>query len=383
MSEQALRAASSASATSAATMRESCRRSKAPGWKRSSTSMNPGRGRLPPRPASGADERARTRRAGRPRVDRHAHETHAEIAGLFLEQGIPVLVEKPLARSVAEADAIIAAQRGPAPRWRWGTPSASTRRSWPPGPRSDHPRSSRSTGRDLPERSLDIDVVFDLIDPRPRPRALDRPVRGRVRSRPSACRCSPIGRHRECAAAFRVGLAWPTSRRAGISRDRTRKIRFLPARCVHFNRHRAKTAEVYRLVRPADRRPAIEGGKIPVPEGEPSARAPGLRGRGQFGARHSWRGGRPGAVALAAESRNGWRMHTDLKAFIDDLDPARLAQAGDRAREPRPRDGSGHRPGEQVAGRRSGTPLRQAVGSACRWRRTCSGRSTACAWRWA
>jgi predicted dehydrogenase len=54
-----------------------------------------------------------------------------------------------------------------------------------------------------------------------------------------------------------------------ISRDRTRKIRFFQRDAYISIDTGAKEAEVYRLVRSPGRRPAIEGGKIPVPDGEP------------------------------------------------------------------------------------------------------------------
>jgi len=54
-----------------------------------------------------------------------------------------------------------------------------------------------------------------------------------------------------------------------ISRDRTRKIRFFQRDAYISIDTGAREAEVYRLMRTEGRRPAIEGGKIPVPEGEP------------------------------------------------------------------------------------------------------------------
>ena len=88
-----------------------------------------------------------------------------------------------------------------------------------------------------------------------------------------------------------------------ISRDRTRKIRFFQRDAYISIDCGAREAEVYRLMRYPDRRPAIEGGRIEVPDTEP------LRNELQdfvdavrFG-RAPLVGGRDGrrAVALAAE----------------------------------------------------------------------------------
>jgi predicted dehydrogenase len=55
-------------------------------------------------------------------------ESHHDVALPFLERGVGVLVEKPMARTLAEADEMLAAARASGRRWRWATPSASTRR---------------------------------------------------------------------------------------------------------------------------------------------------------------------------------------------------------------------------------------------------------------
>ena len=102
-----------------------------------------------------------------------------------------VLVEKPLARSVAEADELLAAARARGrDRWRSATPSASIRRSRRRAPHLTRRGSSRCTGSGtFPDRSLDIDVVFDLMIHDLDVDAVDRRSRRSRRSTPSACRC--------------------------------------------------------------------------------------------------------------------------------------------------------------------------------------------------
>src|SRR5436309_4439560 len=89
---------------------------------------------------------------------------HHEIAVPFLEAGIPVLVEKPIARTLAEADVMISAAL------RAGVPLAvgHTERFNPAvaaaRPMLTDPRfiEVHRLGA-FPDRSLDIDVVFDLM----------------------------------------------------------------------------------------------------------------------------------------------------------------------------------------------------------------------------
>src|SRR5258706_16391359 len=91
-------------------------------------------------------------------------ERHLEIALPFLEAGVPVLVEKPMARSLAEADAMIAAALragvvlavGHTERFN---PAVETARPLLVDPRFIEVHRLGT----FPERSLDIDVVFDLM----------------------------------------------------------------------------------------------------------------------------------------------------------------------------------------------------------------------------
>ena len=92
-------------------------------------------------------------------------ELHRDIALPFLEAGVPVLVEKPMARTLAEADEMIAAAA--APRRRAGRRphrAVQSRRRRPRARCLTDPRfiEVHRLGT-FPERSLDIDVVFDLM----------------------------------------------------------------------------------------------------------------------------------------------------------------------------------------------------------------------------
>jgi predicted dehydrogenase len=196
-------------------------------------------------------------------------ETHADIATRFLAQGVPVLVEKPLARSVAEADAIIAAASRAGVTLAVGHTERFNPAVMAARPAVDNPGfiEVHRLGT-FPERSLDIDVVFDLMI-----HDLDL-VLSIVQSEVDSFEAVgvPVLTDRFDIANARLRfssgcVANITASR--ISRDRTRKIRFFQRDAYISIDTGAKEAEVYRLVRSAGRRPAIEGGKIPVPEGEP------------------------------------------------------------------------------------------------------------------
>ena len=92
-------------------------------------------------------------------------ERHLEIALPFLEAGVAVLVEKPMARSLRRGRrADRRRRRDRMSSWRSDTPSGSIPRL-PPRVRSwSTPRfvEVHRLGT-FPERSLDIDVVFDLM----------------------------------------------------------------------------------------------------------------------------------------------------------------------------------------------------------------------------
>jgi len=65
------------------------------------------------------------------RKPRGATREHARVGCRLLEAGLDVLVEKPMAASLEEADALIAAAKGSARILQSATSNASTRRSLP------------------------------------------------------------------------------------------------------------------------------------------------------------------------------------------------------------------------------------------------------------
>jgi predicted dehydrogenase len=198
---------------------------------------------------------------------------HHDIAMPFLDAGIPVLVEKPIAASLAEADALIAA----AARTNTLLAVGHTERFNPAveaaRPLLGDPRfiEVHRLGT-FPERSLDIDVVFDLMI-----HDLDI-VLSLVRSEVEAIEAVGVpvltGRVDIANARLRFAngcIANLTASR--ISRDRVRKIRFFqPAAYVSID-YAAKKVEVWRLKPGAPgAMPSIDGGEMQVPDEEPLKR---------------------------------------------------------------------------------------------------------------
>lgn len=199
-------------------------------------------------------------------------ELHASVGAVFLEAGIPALVEKPLARSLAEADALIDAAAihgvalavGHTERFNPAVAAAS--------PLLTNPRfiEVHRLGT-FPERSLDIDVVFDLMI-----HDLD-VVLSIVKSDVESIEAVgvPVVTPRVDIANARVRfsngcIANVTASR--ISRDRVRKIRFFqPAAYLSID-YAAQKVELWRLVKGDGPQPSIEGGELDVPSEEPLKR---------------------------------------------------------------------------------------------------------------
>jgi predicted dehydrogenase len=198
--------------------------------------------------------------------------THRDVALPFLEAGVPALVEKPIARSVAEADALIAAAA------RRGVPLAvgQTERFNPAieaaRPLLTDPRfiEVHRLGT-FPERSLDIDVVFDLMI-----HDLD-VLLSVVKSPVEAIEAVgvPVLTDRVDIANARLRfangcIANVTASR--ISRDRVRKIRFFQPSTYLSIDYATQKIERWRVTTGDGPRPSIEGGEVPVPYEEPLKR---------------------------------------------------------------------------------------------------------------
>jgi predicted dehydrogenase len=199
-------------------------------------------------------------------------EQHLEVALPLLRAGIGVLVEKPMARSVGEADEMMAAARTSGATLAVGqterfNPAVEAARPLLRDPRFIEVHRLGT----FPDRSLDIDVVFDLMI-----HDLDVVL-------------SLVGAEVESIEAVGVPVLTPRIDIANvrlrfangcianltasrISRDRVRKIRFFqPAGYLSID-YAAQKVETWRLVQGNGATPAIDGGELPVANEEPLKR---------------------------------------------------------------------------------------------------------------
>jgi len=199
-------------------------------------------------------------------------EHHLAVAAPFLRAGIPVLVEKPMARTLSEADAMIAAAAGAGACLAVGhterfNPAVAEARGLLADPRFIEVHRLGT----FAERSLDIDVVFDLMI-----HDLD-VVLSLVAADVESLEAVgvPVLTDRIDIANARLRftngcIANLTASR--ISRDKVRKIRFFqPAAYVSID-YAAQKLEVWRLTPGASGMPAIAGGERPVASEEPLKR---------------------------------------------------------------------------------------------------------------
>ncbi|MCY4602452.1 MAG: Gfo/Idh/MocA family oxidoreductase [Acidobacteria bacterium] len=196
-------------------------------------------------------------------------EAHRRVAQPFLERGIPALVEKPIAASVSEADALITAASAGGTTLAVGhteryNPAVTVARPLITAPRFiEVHRLAR-----FPERSLDIDVVFDVMI-----HDLDL-VLDLGGAAPAAIEAVgvPVLSDRVDIANARIRfdngcIANLTASR--ISRDRVRKLRFFQKDGLIAVDCAAQQVDAWRVRRSAGADPAIEGGALEVPPGEP------------------------------------------------------------------------------------------------------------------
>jgi predicted dehydrogenase len=200
-------------------------------------------------------------------------ELHHQVALPFLERGKGVLVEKPMARSVKEADELIAAAAAARATLLVGhteryNPAVSA--VWPlvSSPRFIEVHRLGS----FPDRSLDIDVVFDLMI-----HDLDI-ILAMVQSGVASFEAvgvpvlTPKFDIANARLRFDNGcIANVTASR--ISRERVRKIRFFQPDSYISIDYAEQEVEGWRLVKRGDgERPGIEGGRLPVTREEPLKR---------------------------------------------------------------------------------------------------------------
>ncbi|OFW15879.1 MAG: hypothetical protein A3F70_15205 [Acidobacteria bacterium RIFCSPLOWO2_12_FULL_67_14] len=198
--------------------------------------------------------------------------SHVEVALPFLAQGTAVLVEKPLASGLAEADRIVAAAAARGAVLATGhterfNPAVTAALPLVASPRFVEVHRLGT----FPERSLDIDVVFDLMihDLDILLTTVGSPV-----AAVEAVGVNVLTPKVDIANArirFDSGcIANVTASR--ISRDRVRKARFFQQDAYISIDYAAQELEMYRLVASNGGRPSIEGGPVDVAHDEPLRR---------------------------------------------------------------------------------------------------------------
>jgi len=199
-------------------------------------------------------------------------ELHKDVAMPFLEKGVAVLVEKPMARSIAEADALIEAARASG-----ATLAVGHTERYNPAVSAVLPLIAKPRFIEVhrlgafPDRSLDIDVVFDLMI-----HDLD-VILSMVKSEVTGIEAVgvPVLTPRYDIANARLRFAdgcIANITASRISRDRVRKIRVFQSDAYISIDYAAQEVEGYRLVRRDGERPDIQGGQLPIARDEPLRR---------------------------------------------------------------------------------------------------------------
>ncbi len=199
-------------------------------------------------------------------------EVHAEVAVPLLERGVHVLVEKPLTRSLVEADRILeaAGRRGAVlavGHVEHFNPAVQAARALIHDPRFIEVHRLGT----FPERSLDIDVVFDLMI---HDIGL---VLELVDSAVTAIDAVgvPVLTPRVDIANARITFAngcIANLTASRISRDQVRKIRFFQPSSYLSVDYKAQEVESWRLVPQDGAMPRIDGGRLEVVRDEPLKR---------------------------------------------------------------------------------------------------------------
>ncbi len=199
-------------------------------------------------------------------------ELHHEIALAFLERGVSVLVEKPMTRTLEEADALTAAAAASGATLAVGQTERYNPAVAAVMPFVTTPRFVEVHRLGVfPDRSLDIDVIFDLMI-----HDLDL-INAMVRSEVTSIEAVgvPVLTEKFDIANARLRFASgciANLTASRISRDRVRKIRFFQPDSYISIDYAAQEVEGWRLVRRDGQRPSIEGGALPVKKDEPLRR---------------------------------------------------------------------------------------------------------------
>jgi predicted dehydrogenase len=196
---------------------------------------------------------------------------HLAVAREFLTRGVHVLVEKPMAVSLAEADEMIAAADRSGATLAVGHTERFNPAFVAAAPILATPRFievHRLGG--FPERSLDIDVIFDVMI-----HDLDivLAVDGSDVVAVEAIGV-PVLTSRADIANARLTMASgciANLTASRISRDKVRKVRFFQPDMYVSVDYQAQELDVWRLRKRDGERPAIEGGKAEVVPQEPLA----------------------------------------------------------------------------------------------------------------
>lgn len=245
-------------------------------------------------------------------------EAHTAVALALIAQGVHVLVEKPLTRSLEEADQMLDAAEAAGVVLAVGhvehfNPAVHAAR-----PHITQPRfiEVHRLGT-FPERSLDIDVVFDLMihDLGLVLEVVDSDVVG------IEAVGVPVLTPRIDIANARLKFAngcIANLTASRISREQVRKIRFFQQSTYLSIDYKAQEVEVWRLVPQEGAAPRIEGGKLDVQRDEPlkreledfvgavrARRAPGVTGARGRAALVLARD----IVSRMSESAGEWKAH--------------------------------------------------------------------------